>query len=584
MKLIYVHLSKSQDPPDYLYTSIYQTCLISKIHIVILTNERHVQKINKRLCLIDKLHDNEISVVSIEHVEDKNFLTDLFRDEFWRYTTERFFTIEKWLKSFGITESFIHIENDVLLYSDPLALSFTKGMYIIKDTPTRGIGSVIFSTVSDWHAFIKYAEGCTPPKNDMEILGGYKDAFLLPCDPNNASRLVFDGAAFGQYIAGVDSRNIKSNTELTLYANPTVGFVNETSVVKACDYKIIRKLVNYKGKQIFKYYIKSKERVIDFFNLHIHSKNLAPCTSNFDIQYKDIITGDRILENCDIVFCTYPVYMYHKGINEFNSNVVVINDFKHINRKNLYRYITNIKKYIIKIHVYTHLLEDFTRYILPLIQLFNNKFVFYIHNSDHSFNGTYTSLLHSESVIRVYAQNISVYHEKLSLLPIGIANSMFKHGDTLSLYKTMSSTFINKKESNIFMSALQPTHRVRTLIDITSTNFKLSPKMNYKDYLVELSRHYFCFCPRGNGIDTHRFWEALYLGVIPVIVNTPESDMSIFVEYLKDLGLPFYQVTDLDFFKKNTNEFFSKDLYDSITGNKFIQCNQNLKLTNYLAT
>eukprot|EP00942_MAST-04A_sp_MAST-4A-sp1_P014501 g14501.t1 len=409
---------------------------INKIHIVILTNERHVQKINKRLCLIDKLHDNEISVVSIEHVEDKNFLTDLFRDEFWRYTTERFFTIEKWLKSFGITESFIHIENDVLLYSDPLALSFTKGMYIIKDTPTRGIGSVIFSTVSDWHAFIKYAEGCTPPKNDMEILGGYKDAFLLPCDPNNASRLVFDGAAFGQYIAGVDSRNIKSNTELTLYANPTVGFVNETSVVKA----------------------------------------------------------------------------------------------------------------------------------------------------DHSFNGTYTSLLHSESVIRVYAQNISVYHEKLSLLPIGIANSMFKHGDTLSLYKTMSSTFINKKESNIFMSALQPTHRVRTLIDITSTNFKLSPKMNYKDYLVELSRHYFCFCPRGNGIDTHRFWEALYLGVIPVIVNTPESDMSIFVEYLKDLGLPFYQVTDLDFFKKNTNEFFSKDLYDSITGNKFIQCNQNLKLTNYLAT
>jgi hypothetical protein len=24
-------------------------------------------------------------------------------------------------------------------------------------------------------------------------------------------------------------------------------------------------------------------------------------------------------------------------------------------------------------------------------------------------------------------------------------------------------------------------------------------------------------CPRGNGIDTHRVWEALYLGVVPVV-------------------------------------------------------------------
>jgi hypothetical protein len=27
-------------------------------------------------------------------------------------------------------------------------------------------------------------------------------------------------------------------------------------------------------------------------------------------------------------------------------------------------------------------------------------------------------------------------------------------------------------------------------------------------------------CPRGNGLDTHRIWEAIYLGAIPVVLNS----------------------------------------------------------------
>ena len=41
----------------------------------------------------------------------------------------------------------------------------------------------------------------------------------------------------------------------------------------------------------------------------------------------------------------------------------------------------------------------------------------------------------------------------------------------------------------------------------------------YKEYIETLRRHKFCICPRGNGIDTHRIWEALYLGCVPVIVR-----------------------------------------------------------------
>jgi len=36
-------------------------------------------------------------------------------------------------------------------------------------------------------------------------------------------------------------------------------------------------------------------------------------------------------------------------------------------------------------------------------------------------------------------------------------------------------------------------------------------------YLDELISHKFCLCPRGNGIDTHRLWEALYCRTVPIV-------------------------------------------------------------------
>lgn len=38
----------------------------------------------------------------------------------------------------------------------------------------------------------------------------------------------------------------------------------------------------------------------------------------------------------------------------------------------------------------------------------------------------------------------------------------------------------------------------------------------YKKTLLD---HKFILCPRGNGIDTHRLWEALYCGVIPIVTR-----------------------------------------------------------------
>jgi hypothetical protein len=42
----------------------------------------------------------------------------------------------------------------------------------------------------------------------------------------------------------------------------------------------------------------------------------------------------------------------------------------------------------------------------------------------------------------------------------------------------------------------------------------------FLSYLHDLRNMEFVLCPRGNGIDTHRFWEALYSGCIPVVIDS----------------------------------------------------------------
>ena len=44
-----------------------------------------------------------------------------------------------------------------------------------------------------------------------------------------------------------------------------------------------------------------------------------------------------------------------------------------------------------------------------------------------------------------------------------------------------------------------------------------SAGLDYGAYLRELAAHHFCVCPPGNGLDCHRIWECLYLGVIPLV-------------------------------------------------------------------
>ena len=70
----------------------------------------------------------------------------------------------------------------------------------------------------------------------------------------------------------------------------------------------------------------------------------------------------------------------------------------------------------------------------------------------------------------------------------------------------------------------------------------------FDTYLDNIYNHPFVVCPEGNGIDTHRFWECLYLGTIPIVT--------------RNINNSFY--TDLPvLFLDNWEQMNQKFLYDS---------------------
>ena len=587
--LIQIHIGKKL--PDYIYDSIYQTLLINtNVTIYVLIDESLINEFNEKIALFN-VPSNCVKVVPLTSKSDKiekytEYMKKFpresmaFRNSFWISTTARFFYIEEFMRKENLTETF-HIENDVMLYEDLDKIKETlnkDSLYMVQDNIARVVPSILFipnvNSLSSMNDFIlNKIKSSNVFLNDMNLLGMYPKKELFPFHFNTNSKYIFDGAAIGQYLGGVDPNNLpKKDTErqelLKHINNPSKFFVNETS-----DFKINKSMLFFRknvvinnNKEIDLIYgkeeLESGIKIKQICNLHIHSKQLYQFSSVFDIKYNDIITGDRVLSLCDFIISTPEIYNYHQNSGIEPNKFILIQNFTNINKTALNKC---FDKTHIKLFIYTHILDYFIEYILDDLPK-NIKFTIYLHNSDHDLNERHQKLITDTRIVKIFSQNInSNKNDKINILPIGLANSMFKHGDILSLYVCMSKTYKNKKTKGIYININPNTfaYRSQVLNEVTNDRFKISSGKPFKEYLEELSTHRFCLCVRGNGLSDHRTWESLYLGVIPVFINNKFTDSTNHISHFKKLNLPFYEITEENF-DNYSDEFFNEVLYEKI--------------------
>ena len=169
--------------------------------------------------------------------------------------------------------------------------------------------------------------------------------------------------------------------------------------------------------------------------------------------------------------------------------------------------------------IYTH--SMYVKQLFEEIVGHLEKFVVITHNGDNNIDGTYVV---PGNVIHWFAQNVIIDHPRIEALPIGLENNMWFRA-LRKRDRMIIKTYEPKEYKNlVYMNyniATNPREREPVFSLFKDKPWVTAVKgTNGRDfdlYLDNLYHHKFIICPAGNGVDTHRFWEALYMKSIPVV-------------------------------------------------------------------
>lgn len=252
-----------------------------------------------------------------------------------------------------------------------------------------------------------------------------------------------------------------------------------------------------------------------------------------------IITGEKIQQLCDVYLGFDEDFQFNPLIKPQYNKQLNFNDLSSTYNNPYY------------IFCYSHRIIDLSH----RISLFQNKFILVTHNSDGEIRPIEEvfNILNCEKLLRWVGQNICFEHPKLHFLPIGLANSMWDHGN-VSLFNDNFLINLHKKIRKVYFNFSISTNIKKRQICYDSLKDKLEwlENVNHIHNLMRLKEYEFSICPEGNGVDSHRLWESLYLNTVPIVIE------SEFTNILKKQGIPIVVLEnwlDFDINKLNYNDF-----------------------------
>lgn len=167
--------------------------------------------------------------------------------------------------------------------------------------------------------------------------------------------------------------------------------------------------------------------------------------------------------------------------------------------------------------IYTHTI--YAKDLFDEIKGINSEFIVITHNGDIN-----VDFPPPDNVKRWFTQNVNIVHNRVESIPIGLENDRW---------------FPEVKKKEKMLSKMQEPHKTVHQLVYMNFNVATNPEKRtepyrlfknktwvtaqmgfngtgFDGYLDNIYNHKFVLCPEGNGIDTHRTWECLYMGTIPI--------------------------------------------------------------------
>jgi hypothetical protein len=135
--------------------------------------------------------------------------------------------------------------------------------------------------------------------------------------------------------------------------------------------------------------------------------------------------------------------------------------------------------------------------------------------------------------LRVWMANNLMGHPRVRSLPLGDQNRQWKGGSaTLEPPVAILRTPPEDRPGGIFASWRWDTNTCRPIwfeacrqmiVQGRRSDISLFRYLSPEDYATEIRSCRAALCPPGNGYDTHRVWEALYMGIWPILENNQHT-------------------------------------------------------------
>lgn len=142
-------------------------------------------------------------------------------------------------------------------------------------------------------------------------------------------------------------------------------------------------------------------------------------------------------------------------------------------------------------------------------------------------------------------------HPDVRALPLGLGNSYCK---VTTKAADLAAAIGAPKSKLLYLNfrpdtnraARQPLWESYERAELGGWATRVAGQSDSAAYARDLAAHHFVLCPPGNGIDTHRLWETLYAGSIPVVLRNSAlnafGDLPIlFVDDLAGLDRSFFE-------------------------------------------
>ncbi len=218
------------------------------------------------------------------------------------------------------------------------------------------------------------------------------------------------------------------------------------------------------------------------------------------------------------------------------------------------------------------ILNDFYTHVLTRV---TEKFILITHQSDVNITDSkeYKTIANNSNVIHWFAQNCTLEHNKVTPLPIGLEDTWRHNAGYVKDFASLIKKKVCKKSPKIVVAFTMGTNAdarfecYRALWRKPITN-EFPGSLTCRQYRKRLQRYMFVASPEGNGLDCHRTWESIYLGVVPIVKR------NYMTEYFASLGLPIWIIDSWDEVANCSEEELIKKY-------GFIMKNSNLEATSF---